>query len=223
KARRARHRPRPPQARLRPGGRRPPGRGRHPRHAPRRQDRSRERDARDSRRRAAERGLRSLGGHRRRELPGSDRSHRRAGGDAARRRLGAAARRRDRRRARLLAPAHPRPPARLERGVGTRARARPPRRRAGAARRAARLPAWRAHGEAVAWLVGRRLGGGITAELLARLGGAPDDRPLLDTLLMLAPALVQCAAAMSEAWPLAFRANPSVVAMGGLTDSCYMW
>jgi len=83
--------------------------------------------------------------------------------------------------------------------------------------------AWRARGEAVAWLVGRRLGGGITAELLARLGGAPDDRPLLDTLLMLAPALVQCAAAMSEAWPRAFRTDPSVVAMGGLPDSCYMW
>ena len=83
--------------------------------------------------------------------------------------------------------------------------------------------AWRARGEAVAWLVGRRLGGGITAELLARLGAAPDDRPLLDALLMLAPALVQCAAAMSEAWPLAFRTDPSVVAMGGLPDSCYMW
>ena len=83
--------------------------------------------------------------------------------------------------------------------------------------------AWRDRGAAVAWLVGRRLGAGITAELLARLGDAPDDRPLLDTLLMLAPALVQCAAAMSEAWPLAFRTDPSVVAMGGLTDSCYMW
>jgi len=83
--------------------------------------------------------------------------------------------------------------------------------------------AWRDRSEAIAWLIGRRLGAGVTAELLARLGGAPDDRPLLDTLLMLAPALVQCAAAMSEAWPLAFRADPSVVAMGGLTDSCYMW
>ena len=83
--------------------------------------------------------------------------------------------------------------------------------------------AWRDRGEAVAWLGGQRLGAGITAELLARLGAAPDDRPLLDTLLMLAPALVQCAAAMSEAWPLAFRTNSSVVAMGGLTDSCYMW
>ena len=83
--------------------------------------------------------------------------------------------------------------------------------------------AWRDRSEAIAWLAGRRLGGGITAELLARLGAAPDDRPLLDTLLMLAPALVQCAAAMSEAWPLAFRTDPSVVAMGGLPDSCYMW
>jgi hypothetical protein len=83
--------------------------------------------------------------------------------------------------------------------------------------------AWRPRSDAIAWLAGRRLGAGISAELLARLGGAPDDRPLLDTLLMLAPALVQCAAAMSEAWPLAFRADPSVVALGGLTDSCYMW
>jgi len=85
------------------------------------------------------------------------------------------------------------------------------------------LAAWRERSEAIAWLIGRRLGAGVTAELLARLGGAPDDRPLLDTLLMLAPALVQCAAAMSESWPLAFRTDPSVVAMGGLTDSCYMW
>ena len=71
--------------------------------------------------------------------------------------------------------------------------------------------------------IGRRLGAGVTAELLTRLGAVPDDRPLLDTLLMLAPALVQCAAAMSESWPLAFRTDPSVVAMGGFPDSCYMW
>src|SRR5436309_3006140 len=83
--------------------------------------------------------------------------------------------------------------------------------------------AWRDRSGAIAWLIGRRLGAGVTAELLTRLGAVPDDRPLLDTLLMLAPALVQCAAAMSHAWPLAFRTDPSVVAMGGLTDSCYMW
>jgi hypothetical protein len=83
--------------------------------------------------------------------------------------------------------------------------------------------AWHARGDAIAWLVGRRLGAGIPGELLARLGAAPDDRPLLDTLLMLAPALVQCAAAMSDTWPVAFRANPSLIGMGGLPDSCYMW
>jgi hypothetical protein len=83
--------------------------------------------------------------------------------------------------------------------------------------------AWRDRGQATAWLAGRRLGGGITAELLAQLGGLPDDRPLLDTLLMLAPALVQCAAAMSDGWPLAFRTDPSLVGIGGLADSCYMW
>src|SRR5438445_1478130 len=85
------------------------------------------------------------------------------------------------------------------------------------------LAACRDRSHAIARRIGRRLGAGPTAELPARLGAVPDDRPLLDTLLMLAPALVQCAAAMSEAWPLAFRADPSVVAMGGLTDSCYMW
>jgi hypothetical protein len=82
---------------------------------------------------------------------------------------------------------------------------------------------WRDLGQATAWLAGRRLGGGITGELFAAIGSSPDDRPLLDTLLMLAPALVQCAAAMSDGWALAFRTDPSVVGMGGLADSCYMW
>ena len=82
---------------------------------------------------------------------------------------------------------------------------------------------WTERADAAAWLVGRRLGAGITGELFARFGEADGDRPLLDTLLNLAPALVQCAAAMSEAWPLAARANPSLIGMGGLPDSCYMW
>jgi hypothetical protein len=83
--------------------------------------------------------------------------------------------------------------------------------------------AWRDRTPSATWLVGKRLGAGITAELLARLGEAPADRPLLDALLNLAPALVQCAAAMSEVWPLAAQANPSLVGMGGLPDSCWMW
>jgi hypothetical protein len=82
---------------------------------------------------------------------------------------------------------------------------------------------WRGRADAAEFLAGRRLGAGVTGELLERFGQLDDDRPLLDTLLALAPALVQCAAAMSEAWPLAARAHPSLVGMGGLPDSCYMW
>lgn len=82
---------------------------------------------------------------------------------------------------------------------------------------------WTRRDDLVAALPGLRLGGGITGELLARFGDAPDQRPLLDTLLMLAPALVQCAAALSDPWAALFRTNPSEVAMAGLPDSCWMW
>jgi len=82
---------------------------------------------------------------------------------------------------------------------------------------------WREHDAALAWLVGRRFGAGITAELLQRLGDGPDERPLLDTLLALAPTMVQCAAAMSDAWAAAARGAPSRIGLGGLPDSCYMW
>jgi hypothetical protein len=82
---------------------------------------------------------------------------------------------------------------------------------------------WTSRDDAVAGLAGLRLGGGATSALLARFGGDPDDRPLLDTLLMLAPALVQCAAALSDPWAALYRTNPSEIALGGLPDSCYMW
>jgi hypothetical protein len=76
---------------------------------------------------------------------------------------------------------------------------------------------------AVAGLVGLRFGFGITAELLQRLGERAADRPLLDALLMVAPALIQCTAALSDSWPAAFKKSASLVGMGGLPDSCYMW
>jgi Protein of unknown function (DUF2889) len=82
---------------------------------------------------------------------------------------------------------------------------------------------WRGRDDVTATLGGERLGAGITARLLARLADRPDDRPLLDTLLMLAPTLVQCAAALSEQWPAMFAMDPSRVGMGGLPDSCWMW
>jgi hypothetical protein len=82
---------------------------------------------------------------------------------------------------------------------------------------------WQTRSATTAWLEGQRLGAGITAELLRRFGAEPGDRPLLDVLLMLAPALIQCSAALSDAWPLAAQANPSLIGMQGLPDSCYMW
>ncbi|HUI25597.1 MAG TPA: DUF2889 domain-containing protein [Candidatus Kryptonia bacterium] len=76
---------------------------------------------------------------------------------------------------------------------------------------------------AVAGLIGLRFGFGITAELLQRLDERAADRPLLDALLMVAPALIQCTAALSDSWPAAFKRSESLVGMGGLPDSCYMW
>lgn len=78
---------------------------------------------------------------------------------------------------------------------------------------------WDDRDTALAWLVGSRLGSGTAGQLLARL----DAGPLRDTALMLAPALIQCVAALSEGWAIAARAAPSVVGIGGLPDSCYMW
>jgi hypothetical protein len=82
---------------------------------------------------------------------------------------------------------------------------------------------WQPRDDVLAGLAGLRLTSGATAALLTRLGAAPGDRPLLDALLMLAPALIQVVAALSEGWAAAYKASPSVVAMGGLPDSCYMW
>jgi Protein of unknown function (DUF2889) len=75
---------------------------------------------------------------------------------------------------------------------------------------------WRSRDDDVSWLAGERVGAGITAILLARLGNAADDAPLRDVLLNLAPALVQCAAAMLEV-------SPALTGLGGLPDSCWMW
>jgi hypothetical protein len=83
--------------------------------------------------------------------------------------------------------------------------------------------AWSDLDAAVAGLVGLRFGFGITAELLRRLGERAGDRPLLDALLMVGPALIQCVAALSESWPATFKRSASLVGLGGLPDSCYMW
>jgi hypothetical protein len=64
---------------------------------------------------------------------------------------------------------------------------------------------------------------GVSAALMERLGGDAADRPLLDAALMLAPTFIQMCGAMSDAWPARAAAADSVIGMGGLPDSCYMW
>ena len=72
-------------------------------------------------------------------------------------------------------------------------------------------------------LVGQSLARGVSQTLLARAAEAPHDRPVFDGLLMLAPALIQCVAALSEAWPAMAAEGAWVIGMGGRPDSCYMW
>jgi hypothetical protein len=76
--------------------------------------------------------------------------------------------------------------------------------------------------------VARRLDGlslarGVSRTLLDLFGGRPDDRPLLDLLLMLAPALIQVFAAVVDTWPSVAAKERWVVGTGGYVDSCWMW
>jgi len=75
-------------------------------------------------------------------------------------------------------------------------------------------------GEAAA---GLSLARGVSAGLRERLGGRSDDAPVLDALLMLAPALIQVFAAMSDTWPAQAQRDRWQLGMGGRPDSCWMW
>jgi hypothetical protein len=83
--------------------------------------------------------------------------------------------------------------------------------------------AWTDRSAPAAAFVGLSLFRGVSAALLARFGDTPDERPLLDTLLMIAPTFIQVCAALSEKWPTAAVDADSLVGMGGIPDSCYMW
>ena len=83
-------------------------------------------------------------------------------------------------------------------------------------------PPWLEHHELAAGLAGLPLGPGSSAELLRRLDAASPHRPVRDALLMLAPTLVQCLAALAHRL-IAAGANRSLAGLGGLPDSCYVW
>lgn len=81
---------------------------------------------------------------------------------------------------------------------------------------------WHDRGDVAASLPGLSVWRGISASLIERVA-APDDRPVLDALLMLAPALIQVFAALSDPWPALAREQGWRVGMGGRVDSCWMW
>ena len=74
----------------------------------------------------------------------------------------------------------------------------------------------------LAGLRGVSLFRGVSAALMAQL---PDraDRPLLDALLMVAPTFIQVCGAISDAWPARAAAADSILGMGGMPDTCFMW
>ena len=86
---------------------------------------------------------------------------------------------------------------------------------------------WQSRDAAVAGLPGLALRPGVATELLRRLSGDPSQRPLLDALLQMTPAVHQCLAALTGAWQAAARQAKRDPASGvgarSFPDSCYMW
>jgi hypothetical protein len=82
---------------------------------------------------------------------------------------------------------------------------------------------WQDRADVVSDLPGLSLFAGVSRELVGRFAEGPSDRPLLDALLMLSPALIQCAGALNEGWPAEAKRSRSRIGTSGLTDSCYMW
>src|SRR5262249_42983647 len=83
--------------------------------------------------------------------------------------------------------------------------------------------AWKDRPEIGERLVGTSAMRGISAVLLEHLAAAPQDAPIYDALLMLAPTMIQCFATMSDVWLRNTRDADSLIGMGGIADSCYMW
>lgn len=82
---------------------------------------------------------------------------------------------------------------------------------------------WRDRGDDVAWLVGTPLMSGVGGKLIRAFGDQAEDAPLLDALLNLTPGMHQAMAVMDEGWALTAKAVPTLMGMGGIPDSCYMW
>jgi len=83
--------------------------------------------------------------------------------------------------------------------------------------------AWRTRADRAAPLLGVSLRSGISAALIGQFADAGHDRPLLDALLMLAPATIQCMASFVDTWTQVPWMRAAGNETGGYPDSCYMW
>lgn len=84
--------------------------------------------------------------------------------------------------------------------------------------------AWVAREDRAAPLRGASLRSGISAALLRQFGDPGRDRPVLDALLMLAPATIQCMASFIDTWTqVPWMREAGGHETGGYPDSCYMW
>ena len=82
--------------------------------------------------------------------------------------------------------------------------------------------AWRDRSDTAAALVGQSLRAGISGAILRHFASLPDDAPLRDALLQLAPTLIQCFAAL-DLWSMMSSGGRTMAEIGGLADSCWMW
>lgn len=81
---------------------------------------------------------------------------------------------------------------------------------------------WTPRDDVAGALDGLSLGRGVSAALVERIRAA-DDRPVLDALLALAPALIQVYAAVSETWPDQAQRDRWLVGLASRPDACWMW
>lgn len=82
---------------------------------------------------------------------------------------------------------------------------------------------WRERPDVAEALVAGPVMHGSSALLLQRRAANPADAPIYDALLMLAPTMIQCFATLSDAWLVDTREADTLIGMGGIPDSCYMW
>jgi hypothetical protein len=82
---------------------------------------------------------------------------------------------------------------------------------------------WMERPDVATRLQGVSLLAGATRTIGAAFPAGGDDAPVRDTLLMLAPALIQVFAAVTDDWSRLAKEEGWLVGMGGRPDSCWMW